>query len=97
MADRDASPRRDGSGADRISVTLFSVAGFLAVLALLGSQLGQTAAHSAHRPVVVRRIYATTVDERVIGPRDGTASSSSTESSSSSAAAPLPPLASRTS
>ena len=80
-----------------MSVALFSIAGFLAVLALLGSQLGPTAAHGARRSVIVRRIYQTTVQERVIGSRGGRASSSSSQSSSSSAAAPLPPLASRTS
>lgn len=60
---------------DRVTIGLFSLAGFLLVLALLGSQLG-VARHAAPvRPheVLVRRIYRTTVIERV--PRSATGGS----------------------
>jgi hypothetical protein len=61
---------------DRATIALFSLAGFLVVLALLGSRLavGGHAAAAPPREVLVRRIYQTTVVERV--PRSGTAGSS---------------------
>jgi hypothetical protein len=62
---------------DRLTVVLFSVSAFLLVVALLGSQLSSASGGPAgRRPVVVRRIYRTTVLERVLpagsGSRDGT-------------------------
>jgi len=61
---------------DRPTIALFSLAGFLVVLALLGSQLGGggRAASARPREVLVRRIYQTTVVERV--PRSAAASPS---------------------
>jgi hypothetical protein len=74
---------------DRPTIALFSLAGFLVVLALLGSQLG-VAGHAASarpREVLVRRIYQTTVVERV--PRSTTAGSSTvTQSVSGSTSIP---------
>ena len=53
---------------DRITVALFSLAAFLLVLALLGTQLSQAGSShaAARRRVLVRRIYETTVVERVL-------------------------------
>jgi len=60
----EASARR---GPDRIAVAGFSLTAFLLVLALLGSQLRHSAAAAPARrqAVIVRRIYVTTVVERV--------------------------------
>ena len=81
---------------DRLTVALFSVSAFLLVVALLGSQLSNANGGPVRRrPVVVRRIYRTTVVERVLpagsGSRDGT---TVTQSSSPSPveAAPAPPV-----
>ena len=55
-------------GPDRLAVAGFSLAAFLLVLALLGSQMRNSAAATIpKRPssVIVRRIYVTTVIERV--------------------------------
>jgi len=74
---------------DRPTIALFSLAGFLVVLALLGSQLGVGghAASARPREVLVRRIYQTTVVERV--PRSATAGSSAvTQSVSGSTSIP---------
>jgi hypothetical protein len=79
---------------DRPTIALFSLAGFLVVLALLGSQLGARGHASSARPreVLVRRIYQTTVVERV--PSSAKAGSStvtqSVSGSSSIAAAAAP-------
>ena len=87
MADRP-SRSRGGSAA---TVGLLSLAGFLAVLALLGSQLRATSTSAeVRRPVLLRKVYRTTVDERVIGAVSRGPSSSTSESSSGAAAAPLP-------
>ena len=76
-------PRSSRRG-DGVTVALFSLAGLFAVAAMLGSQLrGAHAESSAPRPVLVRRIYRTTVDERVIGARRPGRSSTSSESSMS--------------
>ncbi len=78
-------------GSSRVTVGLFSLAGFLAVLALLGAQLRAASAPSAvRRPVLVRRIYRTTVEERVIGAISRGPSSSTSESSSGASVAALP-------
>ncbi len=84
---------RRRSGPDRISVALFSVAAFLAILALLGNQLGRskTTAAAARRPVLVRRIYRTTVVERVLPPGSvGADGSSVTQSASGASPTPAP-------
>lgn len=86
---------------DRVSVALFSLAAFLVVLALLGSQLGQGAQRPpAHAAVLVRKIYRTTVLERVIGARakPGASQTSVSQSTAGTAGYTEPsPLATRTS
>ncbi len=80
------------SGPDRGSVLLFSLAAFLVVLALLGSQLRASAAPAPrHRVVVIRRIYRTTIIETVAGSGSGTSVSQSVSSSGSSQASPAAP------
>jgi hypothetical protein len=74
---------------DRPTIALFSLAGFLLVLALLGSQLGVIghAASARPREVLVRRVYETTVVERV--PNSAKAGSSTvTQSVSGSTSIP---------
>ena len=74
---------------DRPTVALFSLAGFLVLLAVLGSQLAAKghAASTRPREVLVRRVYQTTVVERV--PRSATAGTSTvTQSVSGSTATP---------
>jgi hypothetical protein len=73
-------------------VILFSVAAFLAVLALLAGQLRSGAAPAAPRPVIlIRRIYETRVVETVPGRGSGTSVSQSVLSTGSTIpAAPAP-------
>ena len=75
---------------DGVTTGLLALSAFLLVLALLGSQLTSARSTPApRRPVVVRRIYRTTVLEKVLpagsGPKDGT---SVNESSSPAPAEP---------
>jgi hypothetical protein len=62
------APRRARGGPDRVTVALCSLAAFLLVLALLGTQLSRAGSSraAARRSVLVRRIYRTTVIERVL-------------------------------
>lgn len=79
-------------GADRMTVLLVSLAGFLVVLALLAAELRTAPAPTAPRVVLLRRIYRTTVVESVGGGSAGpavTESVSSTGSSGVPAAAPV--------
>jgi hypothetical protein len=76
-------------GPDRVTVALASVAAFLLVVALLGTQLGSTGSgQEADRPVLLRRIYKTTVVERVLpaGAPGGGGGPSVTQSVSGSSA-----------
>ena len=60
------SARARRTGPDRLSVALFSVTAFLLVLALLGTQLkAPRPAAAAPRPVIVRRVYVTTVVDKI--------------------------------
>lgn len=81
---------------DRPTIALFSLAGFLVVLALLGSQLG-VAGHAASvrpREVLVRRIYQTTVVERVpSSAKAGSSAGSSTVTQSVSGSTSIPAAA----
>jgi hypothetical protein len=70
------------AGPDRITVMLITLAGFLAVLALMAGQLRGNVAVHANPPVVLRRIYITRVVETV--PASARGGSSVTESVSSS-------------
>jgi hypothetical protein len=60
--------RRAKVGSDRVAVALFSLSAFLLVLALLGAQLihAHSTTSRASTPVLIRRIYRTTVVERLI-------------------------------
>jgi hypothetical protein len=70
---------------------LFGLAGFLAILALLATQVRVTPTQGyTARGVVVRRIYLTKVIESVPGPRARTSVSQSVSSSGSSYAPPAP-------
>ena len=81
LSDRGAPSRR---GPDRLTVVLLSVAAFLSVLALLGTQLRAAASSPrAPRVVLVRRIYRTTVVETIAGGGRGPAVSESVSSSGS--------------
>ena len=86
---------------DRVSVALFSLTAFLLVLALLGSQLDQgSAGPPARAAVLVRKIYRTTVMERVIGANSRPGSNQTSVSSSAgptTGTVALSPIATRTS
>lgn len=100
-ASRAGSARRssrDTQGPDRVSLALFSLAALLVVLAFLGSQLGAIGATAGKRPreVLVRRIYRTTIVERVSGPSaggSGAGGQTVSQSVSGSAALPATPAA----
>jgi hypothetical protein len=84
--------RRVRSGADRLTVMLFSVAAVLAVLAVLAHQL-PASSQRVSRPVrILRKIYRTTVIETVpgAGQASGTSVSQSVSSSGSAASAAAP-------
>jgi len=82
--------RRAKVGSDRVAVALFSLSAFLLVLALLGSQLAP--AHSTtsapSKPVLIRRVYRTTVVERIVPPGSRGGGSSVTQSVSGSSSTP---------
>lgn len=85
--------RRAGAGPDRVSVALFSLAAFLLVLALLGTQLAPTLSGGTRgRALVVRRVYRTTVIERVIAGGSGGGASVSRSISGAISQPALPPL-----
>lgn len=72
---------RAASGPDRVTVVLFTLAGFLAVLSLLAWQLGAGASARPRPIVAIRRVYETRIVETIGG---GTGGSSVTQSTSSS-------------
>ncbi|HLL91400.1 MAG TPA: hypothetical protein VK252_00565 [Solirubrobacteraceae bacterium] len=85
-----ASARRTRGGPDRVTVGLFSLAAFLLVLSLLGAQLGHAGSTRARSgALLIRRIYRTSVIERVLpataGGGSGTSVSQSVSGSSSGA------------
>ena len=82
--------RPHGAGPDGVTVTLLTVAGFLAILALLASQMRAPPARPARRVVVVRRVYETRVVETVVGGAGG--GSSVTQSVSGTPATALAPV-----
>jgi hypothetical protein len=88
------------SAPDRVSVALFSLAAFLAILTLLASQLSGGSGRSRPVPVLLRKVYRTTVIERVLpagtGGRGG-ASVTQSESGSVSGGLPATGLATRAS
>ncbi|MGN6372307.1 MAG: hypothetical protein ACTHM1_04870 [Solirubrobacteraceae bacterium] len=70
---------------------MFSLTAFLLVLAVLGTQLKGTSSRPRRPLVVLRRIYRTTVVERVLpaGQTGPTAGASVTQSVSGSGSAPM--------
>lgn len=78
---------------DRLTIAMASLAAFLIVLALLATQLGHAdTRHSSARAVLVRRIYETTVVERVPAASAAHGTSSVTQSVSAAGAAPATPV-----
>jgi hypothetical protein len=93
MATEACSPRsRAGSGPDRLTVVLLSIASFLAVLALLARQLPATSQGGSHPVHLLRKIYTTTVIKTIAGDGgpSGTSVSQSVSSSRASAAVAAP-------
>jgi hypothetical protein len=93
---RTPGARRRG-GPDRVTVALSSLAAFLLVLAVLATQLHARPVATHRGTVLLRRIYRTTVIERVLpagtgGAAGGTSVSQSVSGSSAGAlpAAALP-------
>ncbi len=82
-----------GQGPDRVTVALFSLATFLVVLALLAGQLPHAGSAATPRPVVLHRVYRTTVIERVVpsGASGAQSGPSVSQSVSGSGAEPSPP------
>ncbi len=70
---------------DRLTIAMVSLAAFLIVLALLATQLGHAGStHPTARAVLVRRVYETTVVERVPASSAARSASSVTQSVSGS-------------
>lgn len=92
------SGRRVHNGPDRITVLLASLTAFLLVLALLATQFsGASSARVARRPAVLRRIYETTVVERVLPAGVGKAGATSVTQSVSGSQLPAAAPVTRTS
>jgi len=86
-----ANRRLAGRGPDRLSVILLGLAAFLAILALLASQLrGAPSQGYTARAVVVRRIYLTRVIDSSSAAGGGSSVSQSMSSSPSSYSAAAP-------
>jgi len=89
----ERTPRRRGP--DRVVIWLLSISAFLLLLAFLAFQLKESASAASSaskqgRPVLLRRIYETTVVERV--PANVPEASSTTQASSGAVeAAPAAP------
>lgn len=75
---------------DRPSLILFSLAGFMAVLAVMAIQVHRTASTHTSRAVLVRRIYTTTVIETVAAGR-GPQRTATVPSSAPPTPLPTPP------
>ncbi len=75
--------RRLAAGPDRLSVVLFTLAGFLSVLALLSWQLTPAGVTRPRRVVAIRRIYEKRVVETIVGRAGGSSVTQSTSSSGS--------------
>jgi hypothetical protein len=96
MAAVTSRPRATATGPDRITVLLMTLAGVLAVLAVLAWQFSAAATLPPRRVVVVRKIYVTRVVETIHG--DGPGGSSVTQSvSTSGTSAPAAGLTTHTS
>lgn len=75
---------------DRLTVVLFTLAGFLAVLAVLAHQLPAFGRSDSRPSPIVRKIYRTTVIETLVGSAGPTGVSRSVSGSTSSATQPAP-------
>jgi hypothetical protein len=73
---------------DRLTVVLFTLAGFLAVLAVLAHQLPAFGRSDSRPSPVVRKIYRTTVIETLVGSAGPTGVTRSGSSSSATQPAP---------
>jgi hypothetical protein len=71
------------TGPDGVTVTMLTLAGFLAILALMAWQIRSSPARPPRRMIVVRRVYETHVIETIVGATHG--GNSVTQSVSSSA------------
>jgi hypothetical protein len=76
--------RARSTGPDGLTVTMLTLASFLAILALMAWQMRSAPARPLRRMIVVRRVYETRVVETVVGAARG--SGSVTQSVSSRAA-----------
>jgi hypothetical protein len=78
---------------DRLTIAMGSLAAFLIVLALLATQLGHASpARPSARAVLVRRVYETTVVERVPAASAAYSTSSVTQSVSGAGALQATPV-----
>jgi hypothetical protein len=83
---------------DRLTIAMVSLAAFLTVLALLTTQLGHAdSGRRSARAVLLRRVYETTVVERVPASSSASSSASSVTQSVSGASAPTATPVTRTS
>jgi hypothetical protein len=96
-ASRAGRRERGRSGADRLTVCLFSLAAFFVVLTLLAGRVPSVTAGSAHQVTLLRKIYRTTVIETIAGGSGPAGTSVSQSVSSSGSATPVSAPATRTS
>lgn len=96
-ASRAGRRRRGRSGADRLTVFLFSLAAFFVVLTLMAGRLPAGRAAATHQVTVLRKIYRTTVIETIAGGSGPAGTSVSQSVSSSGSATPVSAPATRTS
>lgn len=75
---------------DRLTVVLFTLTGFLAVLAVLAHQLPAFGRSDSRPSPVVRKIYRTTVIETLVGSAGPSGVTRSVSGSRSSATQPAP-------
>lgn len=72
---------------DRLTVVMFTIAAFLAVLALLAWQVRVTSSGRTHPSIVLRRVYETRVVETLLGSSRGGSSVTRSVSASGSLSA----------
>ncbi len=78
---------------DRLTIAMGSLAAFLIVLALLATQLEHAGTrHASAHAVLVRRIYETTVVERVPAKSSARSTNSVTQSVSGTGSLPATPV-----
>jgi hypothetical protein len=100
MVTAAATTRRKTSragGPDRLTVVMYALAAFLAVLALLAWQFRATPSGHTRPLIVLRRVYETRVVETRVGSPAGSSSVTQSVSSSGSAASLAPAPTTRSS